>query len=63
MHDIVYDFVQSLIKNECAIIDVEDVGNEIEVLGEKVRHLTVLMAMHNCRLSPSNAYYNDEIAK
>ncbi|KAB2627990.1 disease resistance protein RGA3 [Pyrus ussuriensis x Pyrus communis] len=41
MHDIVYDFVQSLIKNECAIIDVEDVGNEIEVLGEKIRHLTL----------------------
>ncbi|CAN6682496.1 unnamed protein product [Malus baccata var. baccata] len=32
MHDVVYDFVQSLTKNECSIIDVEDVGNEIEMI-------------------------------
>ncbi|CAN6539525.1 unnamed protein product [Malus baccata var. baccata] len=56
MHDIVHDFVQSLTKNEYLII--EDVGNEIEVLGEKIRHLTVILAMDNIRLPPSNAYYN-----
>ncbi|CAN6722110.1 unnamed protein product [Malus baccata var. baccata] len=57
MHDIVHDFVQSLTKNECLIIDTASVGNEIEVLGEKVRHLT-LKSKHGEPLSPSNAYYN-----
>ncbi|KAM1775920.1 hypothetical protein ACFX11_042797 [Malus domestica] len=58
MHDIVHDFVQSLTKNECFIIDVEGVGSEIEVLDEKVRHLTVITAMNNCQIPPSDAYYN-----
>ncbi|CAN6582730.1 unnamed protein product [Malus baccata var. baccata] len=57
MHDIVHDFVQSLTKNECLIIDTASVGNEIEVLGEKVRHLT-LKLKHGEPLPPSNAYYN-----
>ncbi|CAN6722112.1 unnamed protein product [Malus baccata var. baccata] len=35
MHDIVHDFVQSLTKNECLIIDTDSVNNEIEILGEK----------------------------
>ncbi|CAN6682593.1 unnamed protein product [Malus baccata var. baccata] len=57
MHDIVHDFVQSLTKNECLIIDDEGVGNEIEVLGEKVRHLTLRLRLDE-PLPPSNAYYN-----
>ncbi|XP_048444100.1 putative disease resistance protein RGA3 [Pyrus x bretschneideri] len=57
MHDIVHDFVQSLTKNECLIIDAKGVDNEIEVLGEKVRHLT-LKSEHAESLPPSNAYYN-----
>ncbi|CAN6722078.1 unnamed protein product [Malus baccata var. baccata] len=59
MHDIVHDFVQSLTKNECLII--EDVDNEIEGLGEKVRHLTLTFRWKHGEilpLPPSNAYYN-----
>ncbi|XP_008336994.1 putative disease resistance protein RGA1 [Malus domestica] len=57
MHDIVYDFVQSLTKNECSIIDVKDIGNEIEVSGEKIHHLTLRLKLGE-PLPPSNAYYN-----
>ncbi|TQE05220.1 hypothetical protein C1H46_009199 [Malus baccata] len=59
MHDIVHDFVQSLTKDECLII--EDVDSEIEVLGEKVRHLTLTFRSkrgESLPLPPSNAYYN-----
>ncbi|KAM2614141.1 hypothetical protein TB2_028797 [Malus domestica] len=43
MHDIVHDFLQFLTKNECLIIEGEGEGatNEIAVLGDKVRHLTL----------------------
>ncbi|KAM2159467.1 hypothetical protein TB2_042702 [Malus domestica] len=59
MHDIVHDFVQSLTKNECLAIDDEGVDNEIEALGEKVRHLTLTSWLeHREPLPPSNAYYN-----
>ncbi|XP_050159703.1 putative disease resistance protein RGA4 isoform X1 [Malus sylvestris] len=57
MHDITHDFVQSLTKNECLIIGAEGVDNEIEVLGEKVRHLTLVLE-HGEPLPPCNAYYN-----
>ncbi|XP_048420410.1 disease resistance protein RGA2 isoform X1 [Pyrus x bretschneideri] len=57
MHDIVHDFVQSLNKNECLIMDVEGVGNEVKVLGEKVRHLTLRLKRGE-PLPPSIAYYN-----
>ncbi|KAB2628014.1 disease resistance protein RGA3 [Pyrus ussuriensis x Pyrus communis] len=57
MHDITHDFVQSLTKNECLIIGVEGVDNEIEVLGEKVCYLTLVLE-HGEPLPPSNAYYN-----
>ncbi|CAN6539563.1 unnamed protein product [Malus baccata var. baccata] len=42
MHDVVYDFVQSLTKNECSIINVEDVGNEIDVYD--------LVSHFNCKI-------------
>ncbi|TQD76326.1 hypothetical protein C1H46_038132 [Malus baccata] len=57
MHDIVHDFVQSLTKNECLIIDANGVGNEIEVLGEKVHHLT-LVSEYGTSFQASNAYHN-----
>ncbi|CAN6559352.1 unnamed protein product [Malus baccata var. baccata] len=41
MHDIVHDFLQFLTKNECLIIEGEDATNEIAVLGDRVRHLTL----------------------
>ncbi|XP_048444564.1 putative disease resistance protein RGA3 [Pyrus x bretschneideri] len=57
MHDIVHDFVQCLTKNECLINDVEGVGNELEVLGEKVHHLTLVLE-HGKPFQPSNAHHN-----
>ncbi|XP_068312777.1 putative disease resistance protein RGA3 [Pyrus communis] len=60
MHDIVHDFVQSLTKDECLVTDA-DVANEIEGLGEKVRHLTfTFWSKHgeSLPLPPSNAYDN-----
>ncbi|PRQ20582.1 putative P-loop containing nucleoside triphosphate hydrolase, leucine-rich repeat domain, L [Rosa chinensis] len=42
MHDIVHDFVQSLTKKECIIIDAAEGANEkIEPPVDKVRHLTL----------------------
>ncbi|CAN6559353.1 unnamed protein product [Malus baccata var. baccata] len=43
MHDIVHDFLQFLTKNECLIIEGEgeSATNEIAVLVDKVRHLTL----------------------
>ncbi|XP_021813077.1 disease resistance protein RGA2-like [Prunus avium] len=42
MHDIVHDFVQFLTKNECLIIyHGEETISESNVLGDKVRHLTL----------------------
>ncbi|XP_050159688.1 putative disease resistance protein RGA4 [Malus sylvestris] len=61
MHDIVHDFVQSLTKNECLIIETDSINNEIEVLGEKVRHLTLIFRSEHGEplpLPPLNAYYN-----
>ncbi|XP_048444105.1 putative disease resistance protein RGA3 [Pyrus x bretschneideri] len=51
MHDIVHDFVQSLTKNECLILDTEGIDNEIEALGEKVHHLTLIFWTLNLRNS------------
>ncbi|XP_068341515.1 disease resistance protein RGA2-like [Pyrus communis] len=58
MHDIVHDFVQSLTKNECLIIDVVGVGDEIEVMSKKARHLT-LRLKYDEPLPPSNAYFKN----
>ena len=57
MHDIVYDFVQSLTTNEYLIIGAEGIDNKKEALGAKVRHLTI-MSKPGESLPPSNAYYN-----
>ncbi|CAN6582993.1 unnamed protein product [Malus baccata var. baccata] len=57
MHDIIHDFVQSLTKNECLIIDAESVGNEIKVLGERIHHLALVLERGKS-FKPSSAYHN-----
>ncbi|KAM1697946.1 hypothetical protein ACFX2K_029472 [Malus domestica] len=52
MHDIVHDFLQFLTKNECLIIEGEGATDEIAVLGDKVRHLT-LASVPEGPLSPA----------
>ncbi|TQD92148.1 hypothetical protein C1H46_022305 [Malus baccata] len=52
MHDIVHDFLHFLTKDECLIIEGEGATNEIPVLGDKVRHLT-LASVPKGPLSPA----------
>ncbi|KAM1663832.1 hypothetical protein ACFXTN_039448 [Malus domestica] len=44
MHDIVHDFLQFLTQNECFTMEVKGGNDTIESLGDKIRHLTLLLA-------------------
>nr|XP_028962148.1 putative disease resistance protein RGA3 [Malus domestica] len=44
MHDIVHDFLQFLTQNECFTMEVKGGNYTIESLGDKIRHLTLLLA-------------------
>ncbi|XP_062026914.1 putative disease resistance protein RGA1 [Rosa rugosa] len=70
MHDIVHEFVQFLTQNECIIIEaVEGVNQRIELLGDKVRHLTLISvpegplptSCHRCKNMRSLILLNSKI--
>ncbi|XP_070682830.1 putative disease resistance protein RGA3 [Malus domestica] len=44
MHDIVHDFLQYLTQHECFTMDVKGGNNTIKPLGDKIRHLTLMLA-------------------
>ncbi|CAN6721641.1 unnamed protein product [Malus baccata var. baccata] len=44
MHDIVHDFLQYLTQHECFTMEVKDGNNTIKPLGDKIRHLTLVLA-------------------
>ncbi|XP_068312906.1 putative disease resistance protein RGA3 isoform X2 [Pyrus communis] len=44
MHDIVHDFLQYLTQHECFTMEVKGGNNTINPLGDKIRHLTLLLA-------------------
>ncbi|KAM2066656.1 hypothetical protein ACFX1T_043104 [Malus domestica] len=56
MHDIVHDFLQFLTQNECFTMEVKGGNDTIEALGDKIRHLTLVLAPKgplSCVLSSS----------
>ncbi|XP_070682205.1 putative disease resistance protein RGA3 [Malus domestica] len=44
MHDIVHDFLQYLTQHECFTMEVKGGNNTIKPLGDKIRHLTLMLA-------------------
>ncbi|KAM1224300.1 hypothetical protein ACFX2G_044179 [Malus domestica] len=44
MHDIVHDFLQFLTQNECFTMEVKGGSDTKEPLGDKIRHLTLVLA-------------------
>nr|XP_028962705.1 putative disease resistance protein RGA3 [Malus domestica] len=44
MHDIVHDFLQYLTQHECFTMEVKGGNNTINPLGDKIRHLTLMLA-------------------
>ncbi|XP_048436174.1 putative disease resistance protein RGA3 [Pyrus x bretschneideri] len=44
MHDIVHDFLQYLTQHECFTMEVKVGNNTIKSLGDKIRHLTLMLA-------------------
>ncbi|CAN6583182.1 unnamed protein product [Malus baccata var. baccata] len=44
MHDIVHDFLQYLTQHECFTMEVKDGNDTIKPLGDKIRHLTLMLA-------------------
>ncbi|CAN6583384.1 unnamed protein product [Malus baccata var. baccata] len=44
MHDIVHDFLQYLTQHECFTMEVKGGNNIIKPLGDKIRHLTLMLA-------------------
>ncbi|CAN6696419.1 unnamed protein product [Malus baccata var. baccata] len=57
MHDIVHDFVHFLTKKECLITEAnQGVNSEIEVLGGKVRHLTLTSVPDSSDSLPTSCY-------
>ncbi|KAM2021372.1 hypothetical protein ACFX16_043401 [Malus domestica] len=44
MHDIVHDFLQYLTQHECFTMEAKDGNNTIKPLGDKIRHLTLMLA-------------------
>ncbi|CAN6583201.1 unnamed protein product [Malus baccata var. baccata] len=44
MHDIVHDFLQFLTLNECFTMEVKGGNNTIKPLGDKIHHLTLMLA-------------------
>ncbi|XP_050140686.1 putative disease resistance protein RGA3 [Malus sylvestris] len=57
MHDIVHDFVHFLTKKECLITEANQGANsEIEVLVNKVRHLTLTYVLDSSNSLPTSCY-------
>ncbi|CAN6696417.1 unnamed protein product [Malus baccata var. baccata] len=57
MHDIVHDFVHFLTKKECLIMEANQGANsEIEVLANKVRHLTLTYVPNSSYSLPTSCY-------
>ncbi|KAM2925615.1 hypothetical protein FF1_043108 [Malus domestica] len=44
MHDIVHDFLQYLTQHECLTMEVKGGNSTIKPLGDKIRHLTLMLA-------------------
>ncbi|CAN6583174.1 unnamed protein product [Malus baccata var. baccata] len=44
MHDIVHDFLQYLTQHECFTMEVKGGNDPTEALGDKIRHLTLMLA-------------------
>jgi hypothetical protein len=44
MHDIVHDFLQCLTEHECFTMEVKGGNDTIKPLGDKIQHLTIVLA-------------------